>query len=542
MSEKKHIDKLFKEQLKNFEVAPSDAVWENIEAELNKDKRKRRVIPIWWKVAGVAAALILMFTVANTFLNDSDSAVEKEVVDTDTSNNNSTNDNTKPNGSDLNTSEDLERHPIVENEKNSDTSTKVSTNEKIVDNNNNTPKNNLTTSYKTDNKTSVTISEEKEKLENSKNTNETLKNKSVIKNKSLQRDAVVTNEKSTLKNSKENSNNNLKNRDVVVKNSNNNMPQDENLKNDLRKNKSEIDKLIKQLKTEKSTQVTNSNASEKENNETLIDTTKALDIDENAIEKAIAQTENEASEKVEDSINPLSKRWSIAPNMAPVYFNTLGSGSPIDEQFVDNTKEGDVNVSYGIKGAYAINKKFTIRAGVNKVNLGYSTKNVVAFANPNASSTSRALQNISSNDSTTTYISASNFSFATGPEVLFIKEQGSISQQLGFIEVPIELEYNVLDTKIGVNLIGGFSTLFLSDNDVYSVENNGTKTRLGEASNINDMSYSANLGIGLNYNISKQLRFNLEPTFKYQINTFNNTSGDFQPFFIGVYTGLSFKF
>ena len=56
------------------------------------------------------------------------------------------------------------------------------------------------------------------------------------------------------------------------------------------------------------------------------------------------------------------------------------------------------------------------------------------------------------------------------------------------------------------------------------------------------MSYSANFGIGVNYSISKQLRFNLEPTFKYQINTFNDTSGNFQPFFIGVYTGLSFKF
>jgi hypothetical protein len=145
-------------------------------------------------------------------------------------------------------------------------------------------------------------------------------------------------------------------------------------------------------------------------------------------------------------------------------------------------------------------------------------------------------------DSTTTYLSANNLRLTNGPEVLFLKEQGSISQQLGFIEVPIELEYTVLDTKIGLNLIGGFSTLFLSDNDVYSVENNGNRTRLGEASNINDMSYSANFGVGVNYSISSKLRFNLEPMFKYQINTFNDTSGNFQPFFIGVYTGLSFKF
>ncbi|WP_340154549.1 hypothetical protein [uncultured Winogradskyella sp.] len=46
----------------------------------------------------------------------------------------------------------------------------------------------------------------------------------------------------------------------------------------------------------------------------------------------------------------------------------------------------------------------------------------------------------------------------------------------------------------------------------------------------------------MDYSLSKQWNLNLEPTFKYQINTFNNTTGDFKPFFIGVYTGLSYKF
>jgi hypothetical protein len=535
MSEKKHIDKLFKEQLKNFEATPSDAVWQNIEAALKKEKRKRRVIPIWWKVAGVAAALVLMFTVANTLLNNSGGPVEQKVVDTKKSNSESINEDRIPNGSELNTSEGAENNTIVGSEKNS-----LENNE---DNNSNTLENNLTSPNTSYHKTSITLSEEKEKQEIENSKNETHKNKSVIKNKSLQRDAIVSTENKKIKSNKENSN--LKNKNTVVKNANGPVFQDEDLKNDIRKEQSEIDKLIKQTKKNNTSQVTSSNALEKKNSDIRIDSSKTKDLEttENAIAKAIALTENEDSQKVNDSINPLTKRWSVAPNMAPVYFNTLGSGSPIDEQFVDNTKEGDVNVSYGVKGAYAINKKLTIRAGVSKVNLGYSTNNVVAFNSSSASASSdRELQHINISDSTMTYLSANNLRFANGPEVLFLKEQGSISQQLGFIEVPIELEYNVLDTKIGVHLIGGFSTLFLSDNDVYSVENNGDKTRLGEATNINNISYSANFGIGINYNISKQLRFNLEPTFKYQINTFNDTSGNFQPFFIGVYTGLSFKF
>jgi hypothetical protein len=30
--------------------------------------------------------------------------------------------------------------------------------------------------------------------------------------------------------------------------------------------------------------------------------------------------------------------------------------------------------------------------------------------------------------------------------------------------------------------------------------------------------------------------------FKYQINTFNQNSGNFKPYFIGLYSGISFSF
>ena len=72
MNEKKNIDKLFKEQLRNFEVSPDDAVWENIEQELHKDKRKkRRIIPIWWQLGGVAALLAVLVTVGPIIFDNS---------------------------------------------------------------------------------------------------------------------------------------------------------------------------------------------------------------------------------------------------------------------------------------------------------------------------------------------------------------------------------------------------------------------------------------------------------------------------------------
>ena len=83
--------------------------------------------------------------------------------------------------------------------------------------------------------------------------------------------------------------------------------------------------------------------------------------------------------------------------------------------------------------------------------------------------------------------------------------------------------------------------MFLSNNEIYSTFD-GQTSLIGNATNINNLSYSANLGFGLNYKLSNKLNLNLEPMFKYQLNTFKNTSGNFKPYFIGVYSGLSFKF
>ena len=114
-------------------------------------------------------------------------------------------------------------------------------------------------------------------------------------------------------------------------------------------------------------------------------------------------------------------------------------------------------------------------------------------------------------------------------------------QQMGYVEVPVELSYALVNKKFGVNVIGGFSSLFLVDNAV-SLESQGFVTEMGEANNVNDINFSANAGIGLDYQFSPKIRFSLEPVFKYQLNTFSDTAGDFRPYTIGVYSGVNFRF
>jgi hypothetical protein len=114
-------------------------------------------------------------------------------------------------------------------------------------------------------------------------------------------------------------------------------------------------------------------------------------------------------------------------------------------------------------------------------------------------------------------------------------------QDFGYLEVPVELQYNLMDRKLGINLIGGVSSLFLTENAVTLVSDN-TSTSMGEANNINEVNFSTNFGLGMYYRLTPKMQLNLEPMFKYQLNTFSDTAGNFQPFSVGVYSGLSFRF
>uniref|UniRef100_UPI004049E6DA hypothetical protein n=1 Tax=Gelidibacter sp. TaxID=2018083 RepID=UPI004049E6DA len=514
MNNKKHIDRIFQEKLKNFEAMPDDAVWENIHNTLHKDKRKRRVIPLWWQVAGVAALLALLFTVGNAvFTNDLDENNNtNSVVDTEKTHSDESNQNNNSNNSISNSNKNKTNGGSTISDTNSDKTDA-----------NNTSK---------DRKLSVNANETDQSVASSGTYQNTENSNKKSQNKSSQKEMIqnkISNKTST--------------KDALAQNPSN-LPepnQNNGVDSQLEKNK-DANAIVSSTKNNTNTAITNttSDNTSKTKEDAVLEDANAIIEKEKTIEDAIAEANNIDEEEKEKQLN----RWSISPNVAPVYFNSLGEGSTIHSQFVQNGKNTEVNMSYGIGGSYAINDKLKIRAGINKVSLGYGTSDVVAFNDADGMMASNSeLRNIKFNNQSQdeTFVSAQSINFASAPEVFKTNLKGSLDQQFGYIEVPLEVEYSIINKKFGLNVIGGFSTLFLNENEIYSVVE-GNRTLLGEASNINDMSYSANFGLGLNYHISDKLKLNLEPMFKYQINTFNNTSGDFQPYFIGVYSGFSFKF
>ena len=246
---------------------------------------------------------------------------------------------------------------------------------------------------------------------------------------------------------------------------NSNKKTDENSKNSIAKQSSNLPEL-NQNKTSKIEQeqlnrinqdpvenTQNSIAKNTENipdieNKSIPEQDNLTEIDESpSIEDVIAIAENtNEKEKEEEKLN----RWNISPSVAPVYFNTLGEGSSIHDQFVGNSKNGDLNMSYGLGGSYAISKKLKIRAGVHKVNLGYDTNNVIAYNGIGARNNEASNIKYNGNANATVFISAESFNLNSTPEILNTNIKGSLEQRLGFIEIPLEVEYSLIDKKIGL--------------------------------------------------------------------------------------------
>ncbi|WP_108245557.1 outer membrane beta-barrel protein [Muricauda brasiliensis] len=483
---KKNLEQLFKESFQDFQEVPDEKVWASIEASLDKKKQKKRAVPIWWGLGGAAAALIIALLAINPFGEEQ----EQEQIITD-----------------------VENISVPENQ--------TSSNEKI--NRDFIPP---TTNQNEQN--SLVGTSEKNTLNQKENQAE-------------ENSFTKTKASSSTGNNFSISNQNGSQLAQIDKNS---APKDEKLSQDKEAMKKNNSAIVMNIDEEESAKRKAILSTERSENQVAENTTEKDVTEKQSIYDAIAE-----QEQLEEAVaKNNSGKWSVGPSLAPVYFNGAGDGSPVGADFATNSKTGNLNLSYGVNVAYEVGKKVKIRSGVHRVNFGYNTNDVV-FSSTLQAAASNRIANIDYDQNSETILVQSKESAKNSP-VLGAKEvafnevpslEGKMVQQLGYIEVPLEVNYALLDKKFGVDLIGGVSSLFLVDNSVL-LESNELVTEMGEANNINSLNFSANFGMGLNYHFTPKFRFNVEPVFKYQLNTFSNVSGNFQPYSIGVYSGFTFKF
>lgn len=500
MKEKnKNIDRLFQEKFKDFEAIPKEEVWKNIKKELQEEKRRGIVLPLWLKLGGVAAALLALFLLGNFYLNPQ---IEQDIT---------TQDEEKP------YQESQEIEPI----------TKPST-EITVEEESSTPSSSSQDELEEISLPSIRNQADREQsglvgVETPINTSSLDKPNS---NATEQNDKTSSSRKAITNLGDHESEGVGKERDneygEVVGGAE---PQEIKIKVDHSDNRFLTDQSELQ-KDEEVVAVAEA------------DSTTAETEGKSLLEE-IADQQKENTEP--DPIKSRKNRISIRPNIAPIYYNSLGSGNSVDPALATNKTSGEVTMSYGIDVSYAVSKRLKVRTGVSKVNMSYNTNDIAYTSSvkgnslenvqPGARNKNIQILGVEAEHSPPEITNAARSTYASG----------KLNQQLEYFEMPVEIEYALVDERFGVNLIGGASTLFLQDDSVRINSDMGT-TELGRANNLNSVSFTTNIGVGLGYDFTKQLNFSIEPTFKYQVNGFSGNTSGFKPYYFGVYSGVSFTF
>jgi hypothetical protein len=268
-----------------------------------------------------------------------------------------------------------------------------------------------------------------------------------------------------------------------------------------------------------------------------LDSTKIILVEVNKLERLLNEKE---LKKREQKIN----RWQITSNVASIYFGSMTNGSPLDTKFADNQKVFYINQSFGIGVRYGLTSKIKIRAGLNKISINYDTKGVAYSMN----STGAKLANLSLNSVGTSIaigsiknVTVFGKSQADAPTDFNMGSTGTLNQKMGYFELPVEISYKLGVKKFSIDFITGLSTFYLQQNSVFLQTTNAT-IEIGTASNLNQFHFSGNIGLGMNYKILKNVEASIEPTFKYQVNTFSRDSGNFRPYIFGLYSGLKYNF
>ena len=260
-------------------------------------------------------------------------------------------------------------------------------------------------------------------------------------------------------------------------------------------------------------------------------------------------------------------KWAVGGQVAPIYsYRNLGP-SEADAMFANSylnaIESGIVSYAGGVSLNYSPAKRLSIQSGLNYFRLGMSVQDTyiasadekffgtdfpaVELAMSNSSGdiqlgeqkSNTILSNFRANQDAASILPETYVS-GTAPDPAI--KQGDLQQNFEYIEIPVILRYKVVDRRAGVNLLGGLSTNFLVGSNVYFQEN-GNREQIGTTENLKPVNYSSVLGLGFQYSINPNLHFNMEPTFRYYLNSINSGSGPgSHPYSIGFFTGISYSF
>ena len=120
--------------------------------------------------------------------------------------------------------------------------------------------------------------------------------------------------------------------------------------------------------------------------------------------------------------------------------------------------------------------------------------------------------------------------------------RGEFSQVFDFVEIHLFLRYLLVDSRVGLEVAGGINAGLVVGNNAY-INNDYGLQNIGKTRDISAVNFSASIGMGVTYSLSKHISLAIEPRMNYYINSINrNPDVNFRPYRIGLYSGLYYEF
>jgi hypothetical protein len=262
----------------------------------------------------------------------------------------------------------------------------------------------------------------------------------------------------------------------------------------------------------------------------------------------------------ESSQVKVPQRWSIAAMASPAYYSSYSTVSSDVANQLKDAEQPMNSYTGGVSFAYKMNKRFSIQSGLYYSSLSQSIDGISSFGGFQRFDFSKGDNNfevLTSRGTIYTKNSDVFLSASTHSERLvtnYTKDvfdpvkanlqyfNNTLRQNFSYVELPILLRYKIIDKAIDVNIIGGVSYNMLVSNSVYTMVD-GSKYSIGETEDLNTLTVSSSLGMGMEYSLSEKFSLNIEPTVRYYLNPFSSsTSTSTHPYSFGIFSGVSYKF
>lgn len=255
-------------------------------------------------------------------------------------------------------------------------------------------------------------------------------------------------------------------------------------------------------------------------------------------------------------------RWAITGQFAPVFSYRAISSVPggMRKSEFDDAESPLLAYSGGVTLSRKVVSRLSVQIGIYYSQMGQSINNLYPVSNMpiGMSSINQYSKNIfkTSSGSVT---ATSNLKSDTSYDAYFSSESPSTSnsvsvanndspskyrlvEHLDYIEIPLMLRYKIIDKKLNFSFLGGMSTNILVNNNIF-IDNGNELLKGGSILMARPVNYSSSLGLGIGYQISRNLSVEIEPLFKYFLQSYTtNSQISSNPYAFGMFTGVVYRF